>query len=62
MKNFDTRGRSSKSTGALSVGVAQPSGGNAAAVDQLLLAIQEEDLHSALFGPPDGARGPKKNP
>jgi len=59
---FDTRGRSSKSTGAFSVGVAQPSGGNAAGVDQLFLAIKEEDLRSALFGPPDGVRGPKKNP
>jgi len=51
MKNFDTRGRSSKSTGAFSVAVAHPSGGNAAGVDQLFPAIQEEDLHSALFGP-----------
>jgi hypothetical protein len=48
---FDTRGRSSKSADAFSVGVAQPSGGNAAGVDQLFLAIKEEDLHSALFGP-----------
>jgi uncharacterized protein (TIGR03118 family) len=47
---FNTRGGSSKSTGAFSVGVAQPSGANAAGVDQLFLAMQEEDLHSALFG------------
>ena len=59
---FNTRDGSSKSTGAFSVGAAQPSGENAAAGDQLLLAIQEEDLHSAVFGPPDGVGGPKKDP
>ena len=58
---FNTRGRSSKSANAFALGTAQLSGGNAAGVDQLFLAIQEEDLHSALFGPPDGVRGPKKN-
>ena len=59
---FDTRGGSSKSTDAFSVGVAQPSVGNAAGVDQLFLATPEEDLHSALFGPLDGIQGPRKNP
>jgi len=43
-------------------GTSPSTGGNAAAIDQLVLAIQEEVLRSALFGPPDGVRGPKKNP
>ncbi len=59
---FNTRGRSAKSADAFALGAAQPSDGNAAAVDQLFLAIQEEDFYSALFSQPDGVRGSKNNP
>ena len=43
-------------------GMSPAMGGNAAAVDQLFLAIQEEELSAALFGQPDGTGGRRKNP